>query len=196
MYYRFYGQRFHIFLESISFLFWSVISPMCSRLSPLFSILNFYLFFVYFFIFTFHHLLKDWLDKYGDYEAIVDGANVGLYQQNFADGGFSVSQVVQLSCWLSIFVVLYRLYLCFYFFSCFFSKITLRDLFCLCFTIEQLDAVVKELYNRSGKKWPLVVLHNKRYRALLENASHRKFVDEWMEKGVLYTTPNGSNDDW
>uniref|UniRef100_A0A803Q025 ribonuclease P n=1 Tax=Cannabis sativa TaxID=3483 RepID=A0A803Q025_CANSA len=94
---------------------------------------------------------QDWLEKHGDYEAIVDGANVGLYQQNFADGGFSVSQ---------------------------------------------LDAVVKELYNRSGKKWPLVILHNKRSRALLENASYRKLVDEWVDKGILYTTPNGSNDDW
>ncbi|PON41394.1 Protein-only RNase P, C-terminal [Parasponia andersonii] len=94
---------------------------------------------------------QDWLEKHGDYEAIVDGANIGLYQQNFADGGFSVSQ---------------------------------------------LDAVVRELYNRSGSKWPLVVLHNKRSRALLENASHRKLVKEWVDNGVLYTTPNGSNDDW
>lgn len=35
---------------------------------------------------------QDWLDKHADYEAVVDGANVGLYQQNFADGGFSLSQ--------------------------------------------------------------------------------------------------------
>ncbi|KAL0702561.1 hypothetical protein Bca4012_058683 [Brassica carinata] len=35
---------------------------------------------------------QDWLEKHGDYEAIVDGANIGLYQQNFADGGFSLSQ--------------------------------------------------------------------------------------------------------
>lgn len=39
-------------------------------------------------------LIKDWLDKHAEYEAIVDGANIGLYQQNFADGGFSLSQVV------------------------------------------------------------------------------------------------------
>lgn len=67
---------------------------------------------------------------------------------------------------------------------------------CLKIAIEQLDAVVKELYNRSGNKWPLVVLHNKRLRALLENPSHRKLVEEWMDKGVLYMTPTGSNDDW
>ncbi|KAK7272213.1 hypothetical protein RJT34_28683 [Clitoria ternatea] len=93
-----------------------------------------------------------WLEEHASYEAIVDGANVGLYQQNFADGGFSISQ---------------------------------------------LDHVVKELYNRSGKnKWPLVILHNKRLRGLTENPSTRKVVEEWMNNGVLYTTPNGSNDDW
>ncbi|KAL6196144.1 hypothetical protein ACLB2K_031759 [Fragaria x ananassa] len=94
---------------------------------------------------------QDWLDKHADYEAIVDGANIGLYQQNFADGGFS---------------------------------------------LPQLDAVVKELYNRSGEKWPLVVLHNRRFKSLVENPSHRKVVEEWMDKGILYTTPSGSNDDW
>ncbi|KAG7950580.1 hypothetical protein I3843_13G121500 [Carya illinoinensis] len=94
---------------------------------------------------------QEWLEKHADFEFIVDGANIGLYQQNFADGGFSISQ---------------------------------------------LDAVVKELYNRSGNKWPLVVLHNKRLRGLLENPSHRKLVEEWMDKGVLYMTPTGSNDDW
>ncbi|CAL1367123.1 unnamed protein product [Linum trigynum] len=93
---------------------------------------------------------QDWLEKNGHYEAIVDAANVGLCQQSFAEGGFSVSQ---------------------------------------------LHAVVKELYDRHGK-WPLIVLHNKRVRALLENASHRKFIEEWKENGALYTTPHGSNDDW
>lgn len=94
---------------------------------------------------------QDWLDKHADYEAIVDGANIGLYQQNFANGEFS---------------------------------------------IPQLDAVVKELYDRSQKKRPLVILHNKRFRKLSENASNRKLLQEWLTQGVLYTTPNGSNDDW
>ncbi|XP_027342432.1 proteinaceous RNase P 2 isoform X2 [Abrus precatorius] len=92
-----------------------------------------------------------WIEKHGSYEAIVDGANIGFYQQNFADGGFSISQV---------------------------------------------DDVVKELYNRSGKKWPLVILHNKRLRGLMENPSSRRLVEEWTNNGVLYTTPTGSNDDW
>nr|GMD06479.1 proteinaceous RNase P 2 isoform X1 [Ipomoea batatas] len=33
------------------------------------------------------------MEKHSDYEVVVDGANVGLYQQNFAEGGFSISQV-------------------------------------------------------------------------------------------------------
>lgn len=94
---------------------------------------------------------QDWLDKHADYETIVDGANIGLYQQNFANGEFS---------------------------------------------IPQLDAVVKELYDRSQKKRLLVILHNKRFRKLSENASNRKLLQEWLTQGVLYTTPNGSNDDW
>ena len=70
------------------------------------------------------------------------------------------------------------------------------DVYVLRIAIVQLDAVVKELYNQSGNKWPLVVLHNKRLRALMENPSQRKVVEEWMDKGVLYMTPTGSNDDW
>nr|GMD69534.1 proteinaceous RNase P 2-like [Ipomoea batatas] len=93
---------------------------------------------------------QDWLEKHSDYEAVVDGANVGLYQQNFAEGGFSISQLV---------------------------------------------AVVEDLHKRS-KKWPLVILHTKRVRALLENASHRELLEKWIDEGVLYATPYGSNDDW
>lgn len=36
------------------------------------------------------------MDEHSEYEAIVDAANIGLYQQNFAEGGFSISQVVHL----------------------------------------------------------------------------------------------------
>ncbi|KAI3924841.1 hypothetical protein MKW98_031092 [Papaver atlanticum] len=92
-----------------------------------------------------------WLDRNSNYVAIVDGANVALHQQNFADGGFSISQ---------------------------------------------LEAVVKELYETSQRKWPLIILHNKRYRSLTANPSNRKILDWWRAQGALYTTPNGSNDDW
>uniref|UniRef100_A0A2P2K2Q8 PRORP domain-containing protein n=1 Tax=Rhizophora mucronata TaxID=61149 RepID=A0A2P2K2Q8_RHIMU len=70
------------------------------------------------------------------------------------------------------------------------------DLCVLKLAIEQLDAVVKDLYRHTGNKWPLVILHNKRVRALLENPSNRELIEEWIEKDVLYATPHGSNDDW
>ncbi|KNA03762.1 hypothetical protein SOVF_206010 [Spinacia oleracea] len=35
----------------------------------------------------------EWIDNHSEYEAIVDGANIGLYRQNFADGGFSIAQL-------------------------------------------------------------------------------------------------------
>lgn len=54
---------------------------------------------------------------------------------------------------------------------------------------------MKELHSRSNK-WPLVVLHKKRLRALLENAYYRELLEEWINEKVLYGTPFGSNDDW
>lgn len=36
---------------------------------------------------------QEWLEAHQEYEAIVDGANIALYQQNFADGGFSLVQL-------------------------------------------------------------------------------------------------------
>ncbi|GJS47092.1 proteinaceous RNase P 2 [Tanacetum coccineum] len=94
---------------------------------------------------------QDWLDQRNEFEAIVDGANIGLYQQNFAEGGFSVSQ--------------------------------------------QLEVVVNELYKRSNK-WPLVILHDKRIRGLIANPANRGLLQGWIDNGILYGTPVGSNDDW
>ncbi|KAJ6853787.1 proteinaceous RNase P 2 [Iris pallida] len=94
---------------------------------------------------------QDWLEKHAQYEAVIDAANIALYQQNYADGGFSLSQI---------------------------------------------DAVVRELSTISQGKWPLVILHNKRYRTLMENPSNKQLLETWRAKGALYTTPNGSNDDW
>jgi hypothetical protein len=37
--------------------------------------------------------MQEWLEEHREYEAIVDGANIALYQQNFAEGGFSLTQV-------------------------------------------------------------------------------------------------------
>lgn len=38
-------------------------------------------------------LLQAWLNRHGPFDAIVDGANVGLFNQNFVDGGFNFHQV-------------------------------------------------------------------------------------------------------
>lgn len=54
---------------------------------------------------------------------------------------------------------------------------------------------MKEVHSKT-QRWPLVVLHKKRVRSLLEDASKRDLIDEWMDQGVLYGTPYGSNDDW
>ena len=78
----------------------------------------------------------------------------------------------------------------------FYIRSIIHYAFVLLVSIEQVEAVVKELCKMSGGKWPLVLWHNKRTRASLDNSSHRKVVEEWIDKGVLYSTPIGSNDDW
>jgi len=42
------------------------------------------------------------LETHANFEAIIDGANIALYQQNFADGGFSLSQVHALFSFLGL----------------------------------------------------------------------------------------------
>lgn len=80
--------------------------------------------------------------------------------------------------------------------SIFFESISAILIIHTC-AIEQLESVVKELYRESGNnKWPLILLHKRRVRALLENPTHRNLVEEWISNGVLYATPPGSNDDW
>ncbi|KAK9153728.1 hypothetical protein Sjap_001208 [Stephania japonica] len=59
-----------------------------------------------------------------------------------------------------------------------------------------LNVVVKELRQRCHGKWPLVVLNKKRYWSLMKDPSNRELLEEWTKQDVLYTTPNGSNDDW
>ncbi|KAG6432564.1 hypothetical protein SASPL_104144 [Salvia splendens] len=36
---------------------------------------------------------KEWLEQHSEYETLVDGANIRLYQQNFAHCGFSITQL-------------------------------------------------------------------------------------------------------
>eukprot|EP00253_Pinus_taeda_P010705 PITA_10705 len=96
---------------------------------------------------------QEWLDNNGPYEAIIDGANVCLYQQKFVERNFSFSQ---------------------------------------------LNVVVNSIRERSReKKWPLIILHNKRTRVGPANEPMNKLlIEKWKRVGALYTTPTGSNDDW
>ena len=35
----------------------------------------------------------EWLERHGPFGAVVDGANVALYGQNFEQGGFTFAQI-------------------------------------------------------------------------------------------------------
>lgn len=54
---------------------------------------------------------------------------------------------------------------------------------------------MNELHSLSNR-WPLVIMHTKRVRALFQNASSRNLFERWIAEGVIYGTPYGSNDDW
>ncbi|GLJ26022.1 hypothetical protein SUGI_0499080 [Cryptomeria japonica] len=66
------------------------------------------------------------------------------------------------------------------------------------FNIHQLKSVVEEARQRSlMKKWPLIILHNKRTRGGPADEPYTKqLFEDWRKSGALYTTPTGSNDDW
>ncbi|POO00911.1 Protein-only RNase P, C-terminal [Trema orientale] len=79
---------------------------------------------------------QKWLDYYGPFEAVIDGANINAV----ANG--------------------------------------LRQKF-------------------PSKKWPLIVLHNRRLTGPKMNEPvNRAFIDKWKYADALYATPTGSNDDW
>lgn len=44
-------------------------------------------------------LLQGWLDRNGPFDVIVDGANVGMFNQNFGEGGFNFYQVCLFILW-------------------------------------------------------------------------------------------------
>ncbi|KAJ0030115.1 hypothetical protein Pint_13201 [Pistacia integerrima] len=48
-----------------------------------------------------------------------------------------------------------------------------------------------------SKKWPLIVLHNKRITGpKMDQPVNRALIEKWKNADALYATPTGSNDDW
>ncbi|KAJ7973849.1 proteinaceous RNase P 1, chloroplastic/mitochondrial-like [Quillaja saponaria] len=92
---------------------------------------------------------QKWLDYYGPFEAVVDGANVGLFSQRR-------------------------------------------------FKPSKINAVVNGIRQKlPSKKWPLIVLHNKRITGhKMDEPINSAIVEKWKNADALYLTPTGSNDDW
>ncbi|GLJ04718.1 hypothetical protein SUGI_0001890 [Cryptomeria japonica] len=92
---------------------------------------------------------QEWLEKHGPFDAIVDGANVGLYK----DATFNYSR---------------------------------------------LNNIAIGIQQRSpSKKFPLIIIHNRRSKGgLADNPRNKQVIEKWRKSGALYTTPTGSNDDW
>lgn len=48
-----------------------------------------------------------------------------------------------------------------------------------------------------SKKWPLIVLHNRRINGRkMEEPVNKTLIEKWKNADALYATPTGSNDDW
>ncbi|XP_062090805.1 proteinaceous RNase P 1, chloroplastic/mitochondrial-like [Humulus lupulus] len=92
---------------------------------------------------------QKWLDYYGPFEAVIDGANVGLFSQKI-------------------------------------------------FRPSKINAVANGIRQKfPSKKWPLIVLHNRRVSGpKMNEPANRAFIDRWKNADALYATPTGSNDDW
>ncbi|KAJ0989250.1 hypothetical protein J5N97_007606 [Dioscorea zingiberensis] len=92
---------------------------------------------------------QKWLDYYGPFEAVVDGANVGLSSQR-------------------------------------------------CFSISKVNTVVNGIRQKlPTKKWPLIIIHNKRLTGgRMDEPINGKLLEKWKNADCIYATPTGSNDDW
>ncbi|CAH9109603.1 unnamed protein product [Cuscuta europaea] len=92
---------------------------------------------------------QKWLDDYGPFEAVIDGANVGLLnQRNFKP-----------------------------------SKVNV------------VANGIRQMF--PSKKWPLIILHNRRVNGdKLHKPFEKALIEKWRTADALYETPTGSNDDW
>ncbi|KAJ0488014.1 putative ribonuclease P [Helianthus annuus] len=92
---------------------------------------------------------QKWLDYYGPFEAVVDGANVGLFSQR----RFKPSKV------------------------------------------NTIANGIRQML--PSKRWPLVILHNRRITGdKMDEGINKTLVEKWKNADALYATPTGSNDDW
>ncbi|KAF8400811.1 hypothetical protein HHK36_014113 [Tetracentron sinense] len=61
-----------------------------------------------------------------------------------------------------------------------------------------INAVVNGIRQKlPSKKWPLIVVHNKRIiGGKMDEPANRTLIEKWKNGDALYATPTGSNDDW
>lgn len=62
----------------------------------------------------------------------------------------------------------------------------------------QVNAIVNGIRQMlPSKKWPLIVLHNRRIvGGKMEEPGNKARIEKWKDAGALFATPTGSNDDW
>ncbi|XP_024034130.1 proteinaceous RNase P 1, chloroplastic/mitochondrial isoform X3 [Citrus clementina] len=62
----------------------------------------------------------------------------------------------------------------------------------------RVNAVVNGIRQKfPSKKWPLIVLHNRRITGhKMDQPVNRALIEKWKNADALYATPTGSNDDW
>ncbi|XP_042487559.1 proteinaceous RNase P 1, chloroplastic/mitochondrial-like isoform X2 [Macadamia integrifolia] len=66
------------------------------------------------------------------------------------------------------------------------------------FLLSKVNAVVNGIRQKlPSKKWPLIVVHNKRITGgKMNEPANRALIEKWKNADALYATPTGSNDDW
>ncbi|KAL0374363.1 UNVERIFIED_CONTAM: Proteinaceous RNase P 1, chloroplastic/mitochondrial [Sesamum radiatum] len=62
----------------------------------------------------------------------------------------------------------------------------------------QVNAVVNGIRQMlPSRKWPLIVLHNRRITGeKMDEPFNKALIEKWKNADALYATPTGSNDDW
>ncbi|GAV78428.1 RNase_Zc3h12a domain-containing protein/PPR_3 domain-containing protein [Cephalotus follicularis] len=66
------------------------------------------------------------------------------------------------------------------------------------FMPSKVNAIVNGIRQKlPSKKWPLIVLHNRRITGQkMDQPVNKALIEKWKNADALYATPTGSNDDW